>query len=468
MTVTLKRPPGPAPVTKNPLSLLAYARRMQSGAAERIGERFAEYGDIYYAPFMGRDVYVLRHPAHLHEVLVAQANKFEKPSEGLTARQLGRLLGQGLLNSNGELWRKQRRLIQPAFRRERLEEYASLVVEHTEELLNELVPGREVDVSREMMELTLRIVSKALFDHRVTHETDRVAAAMRVFRRAFGGLDALLPDWLPTPSKRRTLAALADVDAIIYELIDKKRERGGRDLLSTLSTSVDDEGDRAVMSRRQLRDELLTLFIAGHETTSHALTWTFHLLAQHPEVLRRLQHELDSVLGERAPGFRDLEQLPYTEQVLSEAMRLFPPAYVIPRVASADAVVGDYTIPRGADVVMWIYHTHRDGRWFAEPERFDPERFSPARRRELPSCAYVPFGAGTRTCIGKQFAIMEAALVLACTARRFTFSALPGERVERDMSVTLSPRGGLRMRVEARSTSHPGDVEGHLLVAAKP
>lgn len=446
------RPAGPPPVTFNPLSLWAYSRRMQSGPAERIRERFERYGDLYCAPFLGRDVFAMRHPEHLREVLVTQASKFEKPSKGLTARQLTRLLGQGLLNSNGELWRRQRRLIQPAFRKERLDEYAALVVEHTDRMLDGFQPGGRIDVSREMMELTLRIVSQALFDHRVTDETDRVAAAMRVLRQSFGGLQAFLPDWLPLPGMQRTLSALADMDAIIYELIDAPRRPGGLDLLSTLAAAKsDDDGGGAGMGRRQLRDELVTLFLAGHETTSHALSWTWHLLSTHPEVERRLHEELLHVLGGRRPTTADLPRLPYAEQVLSESMRLYPPAYVLARVASADAVVGGYTIPKGADVVLWIYHTHHDARWFPDPERFDPDRFSPSRQRALPQCAYLPFGAGSRTCIGKQFAIMEALLILTRTAQRFSLSAVEGATVARDMSVTLAPKHGLPMHSHERS-----------------
>jgi cytochrome P450 len=423
---------------------------MRSGPAERIRARFERYGDIYCARFLGRDVFVLRHPEHLQEVLITQASKFEKPSEGITARQLSLLLGQGLLNSNGELWRRQRRLIQPAFRRERLEEYATLILEHTEQMLDSWHDGASVDASREMMELTLRIVSKALFNHRVTDETDRVASAMRVLRQSFGGFQALLPAWIPLPSRMQTLRALADMDAIIYELMDAPRESGGRDLLSTLAAAFAAEGGKRDEQRRQLRDELVTLFIAGHETTSHALSWTWHLLSTHPEVEQKLHAELARVLGGRAPRWSDLEHLPYAEQVLSESMRLYPPAYVLARVSNADAVVGGYTIPRGSDVVMWTYLTHHDARWFPDPERFDPERFSPTSRKTIPQCAYVPFGAGTRTCIGKQFALVEALLILTRTAQRFTLSAVPGARIERDMSVTLAPKHGLTLRVGSR------------------
>lgn len=457
---TVRRPPGPPPVTKNPFSLLAYSRRMKSGGAARIRERFELYGDIYCAPFLGRDVIVLRHPEHLHEVLVAQANKFDKPSQGLTARQLARVLGQGLLNSNGELWRSQRRLIQPAFRKERLEEYSQTIVLNTEQMLDGWRDGAELDVSREMMELTLRIVSKALFGHSVTHEMDSVASAMRVLRSSFGGVEAVLPDWLPLPGKTRALTAIANMDAIIYELIDNAQQGHGRHLLSALAGPRDGASEHAGMSRRQLRDELVTLFLAGHETTSHALSWTWHLLSLHPEVEQKLQAELTSVLGERRADWSNLELLPYAEQVLSESMRLFPPAYVLARVANADATIGGYSVSKGSDVVMWIYHTHRDARWFPEPERFEPERFSPARRKQIPQGAYVPFGAGTRTCIGKQFALMEALLILARTAQRFSLSALPSARIEADMSVTLAPKHGLKMRVRKR-IPHSGRALNH-------
>jgi cytochrome P450 len=452
----IKRPPGPARVSGNPLALWAYMRRMQRDPVSRVAERFAQYGDIYYAPFLRRDVYVLRHPEHLHEVLVSEASKFEKPREGLTANQLRRLLGDGLLNSNGELWRRQRRMIQPAFRKERLDEYAGVILEHAQRWLAGRKDGDALDLSREMMELTLGIVCKTLFDHAVTTESDHVASAMRVFRQAFGGIDAVLPDWLPTPSKRRAHKALTRIDEIVYGLIDREQSSAHDNLASRLAKMVDEEGDQQGMSRRQLRDELLTLFIAGHETTSHALTWTFHLLAGHPDVAQKLQAEIDAVVGSDTPRLSHLFQLPYLEQVLSESMRLYPPAYVLPRVAVEDACIGGYTLPKGADVVMWIYHTHHDARWFPDPERFDPERFAPERRKQLPQAAYLPFGAGTRTCIGKQFAMLEAQLIMMSVAQRFSVESLSAQPVMRDMNVTLAPRGGLRMRLRERVMKRAG------------
>lgn len=206
-----------------------------------------------------------------------------------------------------------------------------------------------------------------------------------------------------------------------------------------------------------LRDELLTLLLAGHETTSHALSWTFHLLAQAPEVEHKLHAEIDRVLGLRPPTWSDLPRLVYAEQVLSEALRLYPPAYVVLRTCAQPAQIGPYPVAVGTDVVLWIYHTHHDARWFPDPERFDPERFADAARKQLPACAYLPFGVGTRTCIGKNFALLEALLILVCVGQRFSLRAALGSVVRRDAAVTLAPRG-LRMQLRARPRAYAAQL----------
>jgi cytochrome P450 len=236
------------------------------------------------------------------------------------------------------------------------------------------------------------------------------------------------------------------MDAIVYGLIDERGQGAtGTDLLSVLCAAVDADA----MTRTLLRDEVLTLFLAGHETTSHALTWTFWLLSQNPEHEARLHAELDAVLGDRAPTVGDLERLPYTEAVVAESMRLYPPAYVISRMANEDAHIGEWEVPAESEVLVWIWFAHHDARWFAEPDAFRPERFLPGAPAP-PACAYLPFGAGTRTCIGKRFATMEAALVVATIARRFELCALPGAAPRLDLNVTLSPQGGLPMSIRAR------------------
>ena len=446
MLLSVERPRGPAPVTKNPISLLAYMRKMRNGAASVVGRRFARYGDIYYAPFLGRDVYVLRHPEHIREVLVRQASKFGKPTEGLSAKQLELLLGEGLLNANGESWRRRRRLIQPAFHPDKLRTYSETVSEYAQEAIAEWRDGTTIDVSREMMELTLRIVCRALFDHDVRSggQTDRVAEAVSTLRDSFGGIESVLPSWLPTPGQRRIKHAIDEVNDIVYGLIDRRMESpGGDDLLGALIDAT--RGDDG-LTRRELRDELLTLFIAGHETTSHALSWTLHLLGKNPAAVERAREEIDAIDGEL--DWAALTQLPWTRQCIEEAMRIYPPAYVVPRMATDDAEVGGFRIPKGADVVVWIFHTHRDGRWFPDPMRFDPARFDPEARKSIPQCAYLPFGAGQRTCIGKQFALMEAHLILAQVLRATKLRPDPSHRVRAQLTVTMAPKDGLPMQVE--------------------
>jgi cytochrome P450 len=271
--------------------------------------------------------------------------------------------------------------------------------------------------------------------------------------REMPGSAALLPTWAPLPGVRRTNAALAAMNRIVYGMIDARRAEapgalaGRLDLLSALVRATDEAGGG--MSREQLRDEVLTLFLAGHETTSHALTWAWYLLSRHPEAEARVHAELDAVLGGREATVADLPRLEYTSAVFDEAMRLYPPAPVISRTASEDATVGGYSVPAGAELLVWIYCLHHDGRWFPEPERFRPERFLPDAP-DLPKCAYVPFGAGTRACVGKHFALMEAKLILATVAQRFRLRLAPDQRVEKQLAVTLSPRHGMRMTLDSR------------------
>ncbi|MCB9537362.1 MAG: cytochrome P450 [Myxococcales bacterium] len=443
-------PPGPPPV-RNPLQFVRYVRDITRDPIDFVGRRFAEYGDLYYAPIGKTRLYVTRHPDHIGEVLVTQAGRFGKTETGRAADRLKHFLGQGLLNSNGDLWRRQRSAINPGFSRRRIAAYAGTVVEATEAALDAWRPGETVDLSRAMMALTLRAVTRALFDHDVRDDTDEVAAAMTAFRRATGAT-SLLPAWLPFGPARHAADALAAVDRIVYRLIDgrlalDRDDLAARDdLLSQLALGMRDAPADA-MSRTLLRDELLTLFLAGHDTTSHALTWALYLVSQHPAVEADLHAEVDA-LG-RPAAFDDLDALPLTGQILDEAMRLYPPASVVSRQAFEDAEVGGFPIPAGSEVLVWLYHTHHDPRWYPQPEAFVPARFAPDAPPR-PKHSYLPFGAGARQCIGKHFALMEAKLVLARVARRFTLRLAPGHTVARDFAVTLAPRGGMPMVVSAR------------------
>jgi cytochrome P450 len=268
---------------------------------------------------------------------------------------------------------------------------------------------------------------------------------------------------MPSPARTRAQRSIAGLDGIVYRLIDDRMAAIGRgeadlpaDLLQMLATAVDTEGDGEGLPRKQVRDELVTLFLAGHETTSHALTWTWMLLSQNPEVRTRLVAEIDDVLGGRAPTFEDLEALPLTELVLKEAMRLYPPAFVLSRKSVADTEIGGYEVPAGSEVIVWTYYTHRDARWYPDPEAFRPERFEPEAYAKLPRMAYLPFGGGPRACIGANFSLIEARLILATLAQRLRFELPAGHRVRHRTGVTLAPRGGLPMAVTRRGPTVVG------------
>ncbi len=442
-------PPGPA--FHGRLSYLAQQAGFLFDSFGVVAGRFARYGDLYHVKSDGPGLFVARHPDHLRDVLVTQASKFTKTHSAF--RQLATVLGDGLLTSDGEAWRRQRRLVQPAFSRQRLEGYAAAIADEARRAVEGWRDGETRDLSRDMMELTLRVVSRTLFGHDVSRDVGDVAEAMRAFQDVLSRPD-LLPAWAPSPWRARSARASATLDRIIYGMIDRRRggeaPPGAEDLLQMLVTAVDQEGDGGGLSRRELRDQLVTLFLAGHETTSHALTWTLYLLSQNPAAERALQAELDAALGGRAPGAADLDGLPWTEQVLKESMRLYPPVYMVARQAAEDAVVGGYRVPRGSEVVLWIYHTHRDPRWFPDHAAFRPERFAADEEAKLPRLAWLPFGAGPRACIGRSFAMMEAKLILAAVARRWRLELAPGHPVEVLPRVTLVPRHGMKMVVRAR------------------
>jgi cytochrome P450 len=317
--------------------------------------------------------------------------------------------------------------------------------------------GASIDVHREMLALTLAIVGKTLFDADVEHEAAEIGEALATTFESFQ-FGFFLPfgellERLPLPATLRFRKARARLDATIYRLIEERRNSGTDrgDLLSMLLRARDTEGDGGGMTDLQLRDEAMTLFLAGHETTANALTWTWYLLSQHPEVEARLHAEIDAALGSRVPTADDLASLPYTRMILAESMRLYPPAWILGRRALASFEAGGYEIPRRSIVLMSQFVTHRDPRWFPEPERFDPGRFAPERQAERPKFAYFPFGGGPRVCVGEQFAWMEGVLALATIARRWRLSLEPGHPIALQPIITLRPKFGMRMIVHARA-----------------
>jgi cytochrome P450 len=443
-------PPGPPP-RGGTLSSVGYYYRFLTDSLGFVGERFARYGDIYYAPSRGVPLFVLRHPDHIWEVLVRDANKYGKTHTAFDL--LEKFLGKGLLTTDGETWRRQRRMVQPAFSKARLAGYAHMMVDEGLKLEREWHDGMTYDISREMMELTLRIVCRTLFSHDVRGQTDDVARSMDVFRNAIGRPDPL-PKWL-SPWHRTAQRAKDTLDELIFGMINQRRADGATvpdpaDLLHMLLTAVDSEGDGAPLADQEIRDQLVTMFLAGHETTSHALTWTWYLLSQNPRAEAKLHAELSRVLGGRAPTYEDLDALEYTRWCFEESMRLYPPAFTLARRAEANAEIGGYAVPKGSEIIMWIYQTHHDARWFPDPEKFRPERFTAEETAKRPKLAYMPFGAGARACIGKVFAMIEGQLVLATLAQHYRMTLEPGHAVALAPRVTLAPKHGMRMRVHRR------------------
>jgi cytochrome P450 len=409
------------------------------------------YGDIVPIRLPRRRLVLLSHPDLIEEVLTARARHTTKT---VLLQALRPVLGDGLLLSEGDTWLRQRRLIQPAFHRQRIAAYGDAMAGYADRAMERWKDGQTRDVHADMLAITQAIVAKTLFDADVSDDAWDVGQALHVlmedfFRRRTRLFE--LPKFVPTPARRRARRAVERLDRIVYGIIAARRASGEDrgDLLSMLLHAQDaDDGGR--MSDRQVRDEIMTLFLAGHETTAVSLSWTWHLLGQHPEVEARLVDELRTVLGGRLPSVADLPRLRYTEMVVTESMRLYPPAYSISRRVVEPCTVGGHAMPREHVLVMSQWVVHRDPRWFDEPAAFRPERWEHDLARRLPRYAYFPFGGGPRLCIGNTFALMEATLVLATIAQRFRFTPAPGATVTPLLSVTLRPARGIEMVLAAR------------------
>jgi len=399
---------------------------------------------------MSQNLYLLSDPGLIEYVLVENNRNFVKTR---ILKRNRRLLGDGLLTSEGEFWRRQRRLAQPAFHRKRVAAYGEVMVAFAERSLEAWRDGQTIDVHEEMMHLTLEIVAKCLFDADVGSRATDVGKAMKVALKDFSSQRRLvrIPRGVPTPRNIRFELAARRLDDIVRTIIeDRRKSREDRgDLLSMLMLAEDEGGGR--MTDKQLRDEVMTLFLAGHETTANALSWTFWLLSQTPHAETRLAEELERVLGGRTPTVSDLPDLPYLGRVVKESMRLYPPAWVVGREAIAECEVGGYRMPAGTTALMSQWVMHRDPRYHDNPELFDPDRWTAEYAKALPRFSYFPFGGGPRQCIGAGFAMTEARLILATLAQRFRMDLAPGQRVEPYASITLRPKEGIRMRLVERS-----------------
>jgi cytochrome P450 len=409
------------------------------------------YGDIAYFKAGPFEVYLLSHPDAIRDVIVTNNSKFMK-GQGL--QEMKRLLGEGLLTSEGELHKRQRRLIQPMFHHQRIDGYGATMVEHAVRMREAWEDGQVLDAHQQMMRLTLSIVAKTLFDTDIeeagaTRVAEALGTSLGLFDRLTSPLFVILTRLGYSPENRRFREAKATLDDIVYGMIRERRGTGDRgDLLSRLLLAQEAGGEG--MADLQVRDEAITIFLAGHETTANALTWTWYLLSQHPEIEARLHEELDRVLGGQPPTMEDLSKLGYTERVLTESMRLYPPAWILGRRALVDHDVDGYRIPAGSIVVASEYIVHHDPRWFSDPYRFDPDRWEPDQVALRPKFSYFPFGGGQRLCIGEPFAWMEGELLLATIAQRWKLRLVRGHPVGLSPVVTLRPKHGMRMTVHAR------------------
>lgn len=442
-------PPGPRglPVIGSAIDLFRRPLRTFLEARARFGDtvRFRA------GPF---DFITIHDPEDIRHVLVSNHRNYVKSRnyEGMKM-----VLGEGLVTSDGDHWRRQRKLAQPGFHRARLAGFVDTMVECTRDRITAWDDRRDegaVDIHHEMMELTFRIVGRTLFSMELGRHTDAVGPAIKVaLDHANDQVENLwpVPTWLPTPANFRFRKAMQTLDRLVYDIIGTRRRDGGEhaDLLAMLMSATDETGTER-MTDRQLRDEVLTLALAGHETTANALSFTWYLLSKHPEVERRLFQEVTTVLGEAEPTLADLERLEYTGWVVNEAMRLYPPAWMFERQALAEDTLSGYRIPKGSIIGICPWSVHRHPGLWDNPEGFDPERFSPERSEGRPRYAFIPFGGGPRTCIGNHFAIMELKILIAMIARSYRLALVEGGEPELEPGITLRPRRGISMQLRRR------------------
>ncbi len=444
-----REPPGPR--GRRLLGSLDDVRRSKLRFVTRVTR---DFGDIVGFQMGPRRLYLLTHPAHFKHVLHDNAANYHK---GLGLTDAAPLLGEGLLTSDGERWARQRARLQGAFAADRLESYASRMTELTLALARRwrapAIAGQPVEVVSEMARLALQVVGATLLRVDLSARADAITADLgAVARWAMRRMAALVktPYWLPTPRNLAARAAVGRLERLVANVVDERRQAGHEadgDFLSVLLAAAEEDG---AAGQRQLRDELLTILLAGHETTAATLGWTWYLLSQHPEVEGRLHDELASVLGGTPPTFADLPRLVYTRRVVEEVLRLYPPVWMLPRKALADDCVEGYRIARHADVLLSVYSLHRHPAIWEQPERFDPERFQPERSARRGPYSYLPFGAGPRTCLGTRFGLMEALLVIAVLAQEYRLERAQDGPVEPDPALTLRPRHALPMRLRPR------------------
>ncbi|HEV2656601.1 MAG TPA: cytochrome P450 [Ktedonobacteraceae bacterium] len=403
-----------------------------------------EYGDIVQIRLGTTSIYMLSHPDYIEQVLVTHNKHYTKSR--FTQRRKS-LFGNGIIFSESDFWLRQRRLMQPAFHHKRIASYGEAMVTLAERMAQTWQDGAEINIHEQMMELSLEIVVKTLFDTETTGDVQKIGAALDILIEQVSAAAVRpiqFPDWVPTRGNRMYNAALSELETIIKQIITEHRERDtdNGDLLSTLLHAQDEDGTR--MTDRQVRDEVVNLYIAGHETVALALSFAWRLLAEHPEVEAKLHAELASTLGGRAPTIEDLPQLPYTEQVFSEALRLYPPVWGVFRDCKIADTIGGYPIAPGTVILLSPWVAHHDARFYSDPEDFRPERWD-KQATSIPRYAYFPFGGGQRLCIGNIFAMVEARLLLATLAQQWRFTLVPDAPFELVPTITIRPKYGIKV-----------------------
>ena len=411
----------------------------------------ADIGDMVRMKFGPFSLYFLNHPDYVHEMLVKNAKHFEKSF--VIKRALADVSGDNLFTSDGDFWKKQRKLMQPAFHAQRIGAYADTMVDYALHEIESWSDKAEIDVDTAMTAATMNIITKTMFDTEVGEETARVGEQFSrllqiVNDRAGRVID--WPNWMPTAENREIHKLVDELKVVIQRFIDERRAEGGDkgDLLSMLLMAEDDDGNP--MSDVQLFNEMVTVFGAGHETTAYTLTFAWYALSQNPGVLEKLHHEVDTVLQGRRATLADLANLPYTEMIIKETLRLYPAAWAFTRSVVEDVPIGEYTLPKGAAVMVSPWTLGRDACWYPDPEKFDPERWTPENEEKTPRYAFVPFGGGPRVCIGNQFAMMEARLILATIAQKYRLELKPGFTTEPIRAFTLRPSNGMKMIAHIR------------------
>lgn len=413
-----------------------------------------EYGDVAGFSLLGKKAVLISNPHDIDEILLETGTRYSNGKNG-TSHALKIVLGNGLVTSEGDFWKRQRKLMAPTFHHQSIKKYADLIVAYAQDMAKTWQHGATRDIHQDMMTLTQRIIMKALFDVDVLENALEASKAFDAMMHGLDaemrGLDAILPGFIPTSTRRRMVEGVDYINRLLMDIIEQRRANGStnHDLLTMLMDARDDEGQP--MSTTQLLDEIRTLYLAGHETTATTLSWTWMLLSQNPDIYAKLEAEIEQVLNGHAPTADDVQRLPYCNAVIKEALRCYPVAWITARVPLEDVEIGGYQVAKGTMIFLSPWLVHHDERWYAEPDTFVPERWLKDKSELPPREVYIPFGGGPRICIGNGFAMMESVLILATLLQQYHISLLPEHQPEIEVTGSLRPKSGIHVALTARN-----------------